>query len=68
MSDRTVVESIYDRLSAGDIEGLVGLVELGGKGRKYHSVHEWIFRDGQPQVWMVYIHEYEIFEACWTAA
>ncbi len=21
---------------------------------KYHSVHEWILRDGVPQVWMLY--------------
>ena len=32
---------------------------------KYHSVHEWILRDGVPQVWMLYVHEYDIFQAAW---
>lgn len=32
---------------------------------KYHSIHEWIFREGRPHVWMLYVHEYELFERLW---
>ncbi|HEY2332482.1 MAG TPA: nuclear transport factor 2 family protein [Acidimicrobiales bacterium] len=33
---------------------------------KYHSVHEWILRDGVPHVWMLYVHEYDLFQAVWA--
>jgi ketosteroid isomerase-like protein len=36
-----------------------------GENEKYHSVHEWIFRDGRPHVWMLYVHEYDLFEQLW---
>lgn len=40
-------------------------VKVNGAEVKYHSVHEWILRDGAPQVWMLYVHEYDIFQAAW---
>ena len=40
-------------------------VTIEGKETKYHSVHEWIFRDGSPHVWMLYVHEYDVFEQAW---
>jgi len=36
-----------------------------GAAQKYHSVHEWIFRDGRPFAWMLYVHEYDIFADAW---
>jgi ketosteroid isomerase-like protein len=33
---------------------------------KYHSIHEWIFRDGRPHVWMLYVHEYDLFARLWA--
>jgi hypothetical protein len=41
-------------------------IVLDGKETKYHSVHEWIFRDGQPVAFMLYVHEYEIFARVWA--
>jgi ketosteroid isomerase-like protein len=32
---------------------------------KYHSVHEWIFKEGRPHVWMLYVHEYDLFARLW---
>ena len=32
---------------------------------KYHSMHEWIFKNGRPHVWMLYVHEYELFSEAW---
>jgi len=31
----------------------------------YRSIHEWVFRDGRLQVWMLYVHEYELFANLW---
>jgi ketosteroid isomerase-like protein len=39
---------------------------IDGTDAKYHSIHEWIFRDGVPQAWMLYLHEYELFERAWS--
>lgn len=36
-----------------------------GEADKYHSVHEWIFRDERPHVWMLYVHEYDLFARTW---
>ncbi len=35
------------------------------EGDKYHSIHEWIIRDGRPHVWMLYVHEYDLFARLW---
>ncbi|HEV2370076.1 MAG TPA: hypothetical protein VGR90_09375 [Acidimicrobiales bacterium] len=40
-------------------------VSIEGAEEKYHSAHEWILREGVPQVWMLYIHEYELFGRVW---
>jgi len=37
-------------------------VTLDGKTEQYHSVHEWITRDGKLVAMMVYVHEYDMFE------
>lgn len=36
-----------------------------GEADKYHSIHELIFRDGRPCVWMLYVHEYDLFSRAW---
>ena len=41
-------------------------VSINDRETKYHSIHEWILRDGSPQVWMLYVHEYEVFDQAWT--
>lgn len=41
-------------------------VTIDGRAEKYHSVHEWGFQDGRPRVWMLYVHEYDIFERAWS--
>jgi ketosteroid isomerase-like protein len=41
-------------------------VTINGKEEKYHSVHEWGFRDGRPRVWMLYVHEYNVFAEAWS--
>lgn len=41
-------------------------VTINGKNEKYHSVHEWGFRDERPAVWMLYVHEYDIFDRAWS--
>lgn len=41
-------------------------VVLDGQATKYHSVHEWIARDGRPSVLLVYVHEYDLFERAWS--
>ena len=41
-------------------------VTVDGQPQKYHSVHEWTFQDGRPRVWMLYVHEYDIFDKAWT--
>ena len=40
-------------------------VTPGGKTEQYHSVHEWITRDGKLVAMMIYVHEYEVFERAW---
>jgi ketosteroid isomerase-like protein len=37
-----------------------------GMQTKYHSVHEWIIRDGTPVAWMLYLHEYDVFASNWS--
>jgi len=32
-------------------------VMVDGGERHYHSAHGWMFRDGRPHVWMLYVHE-----------
>ena len=41
-------------------------VVLNGVEQKYHSMHEWILRDGELHVWMLYVHEYELFSRAWA--
>jgi ketosteroid isomerase-like protein len=41
-------------------------VTIDGETEKYHSVHEWSFRDGRPTVWMLYVHEYDVFDRAWS--
>ena len=41
-------------------------VTLAGKTEQYHSVHEWMMRDGKLVAVMVYIHEYDVFERAWA--
>ena len=52
-----------------DAKGAVSIfdnhVTVNGEATKYHSVHEWIMRDGKVAVLLVYLHEYELFEAAW---
>ena len=76
---RAVLESIEEATRAGrhrqelvcTYEGESGVVAvfdtfLGGPdAAQYHSAHEWIFRDGVPHVWMLYVHEYDVFDAAW---
>jgi hypothetical protein len=40
-------------------------VTIGGKTEQYHSVHEWIARDGKLLAVMIYVHEYDVFERAW---
>jgi len=39
---------------------------VGDEDAKYHSVHEWIFRDGTLHAWMLYVHEYDVFASTWA--
>lgn len=32
---------------------------------KYHTAEEWVCRDGALVAWMIYVHEYDVFEAAW---
>ena len=41
-------------------------VTLEGKTEQYHSVHEWIARDGKLVAMMIYVHEYDVFEKAWS--
>jgi len=41
-------------------------VTLAGNTEQYHSVHEWIVRDGKLAAMMVYVHEYDVFERAWA--
>lgn len=41
------------------------LARMDGRETKYHTVHEWVLRDGKLQVWMLYVHEYSLFERAW---
>lgn len=41
-------------------------VTLAGKTEQYHSIHEWITRDGKLVAVMMYIHEYDLFERAWA--
>lgn len=54
----------------GDGSGAVTIfdnhVVVGGEPVMYHSAHEWIVRDGQLAVLLVYLHEFERFEAAWA--
>lgn len=40
-------------------------VRVDGSEIKYHSAHEWILREGVPWVWMLYVHEFELFTRAW---
>ena len=40
-------------------------VTIAGQEQKYHAVHEWGIRDGKPFVWMLYVHEYDVFDRAW---
>jgi ketosteroid isomerase-like protein len=40
-------------------------VRVDGTEEKYHSVHEWILGDGALRAWMLYVHEYDVFERAW---
>ncbi|HZU72505.1 MAG TPA: hypothetical protein VE990_07005 [Acidimicrobiales bacterium] len=40
-------------------------VVVDGQAVKYHSVHEWLVSEGRPVAMLVYLHEYEVFEAAW---
>lgn len=57
--------------SYGGTDGAMWLfdnyVTVGGRPEKYHSVHEWGFREGRPRVWMLYVHEYDIFDQAWAS-
>jgi ketosteroid isomerase-like protein len=33
---------------------------------QYHSAHEWVFRDGTLHAWMLYVHEYDVFDSAWA--
>jgi ketosteroid isomerase-like protein len=37
-----------------------------GDEEKYHSMHEWIFRDGALIAWMLYVHEFDRFARVWA--
>jgi hypothetical protein len=77
---RTVLDTVAKASDAGAhrqemicrYEGDSGVVAIfdtfvvAGEDDKYHSVHEWIFRDGRPHVWMLYVHEYERFASVWS--
>ena len=80
-SFRRVVDDVVSRTAAGDhrqelicsYEGTQGAmwlfdnyVTIDGRTEKYHSVHEWTFADGQPHVWMLYVHEYDVFDRAWA--
>jgi len=41
-------------------------VTLAANTEQYHSVHEWIVRDGKLAAMMVYVHEYDVFERAWA--
>ena len=41
-------------------------VTLAGKTEQYHSVHEWMTRDGKLVAVMLYVHEYDVFERAWA--
>lgn len=49
----------------GALSVLDNHVLVDGQSMKYHSVHEWLLRDGRLVVLLVYLHEYDIFEAAW---
>jgi ketosteroid isomerase-like protein len=51
---------------SGEICVFDNYVVVHGDERKYHSVHEWIMRDGAPRAWMLYVHEYETFQRVWA--
>jgi len=40
-------------------------VTMNGQKQQYHSVHEWIVRDGRLRAVMVYLHEYDVFAKAW---
>lgn len=41
------------------------VVRIDGSEAKYHSAHEWMFREGVPWGWMLYVHEYDLFAKAW---
>ena len=77
---RDVLQRVEDASAEGrhrqelvcSYEGASGVAAVfdtftGDGEEKYHSVHEWIFRDGRPHAWMLYVHEYERFAAVWAS-
>jgi ketosteroid isomerase-like protein len=53
--------------TSGVVWVLDNVVTVGDAELTYHSAHEWIRKGATFAAWMVYVHEYDVFERAWSS-
>jgi hypothetical protein len=58
--------AFYDQGPGGTVAVWDNLVPIDGGESKYHTAEEWMSVDGSLVAWMIYVHEYDVFEKAWA--